>query len=66
MDAIQAGTRMKRRQPGRKGLAGSLVGGIAETPEMLDFCGQHGITSDIERVRIQHIDTASLKDEVPA
>jgi len=42
----------------RKALAGSLIGGIAETQEMLDFCGQHGITSDIELVRIQDINEA--------
>ncbi len=43
---------------GRKAVAGSLIGGIAETQEMLDFCGQHGITADIERIRIQDINTA--------
>jgi len=43
---------------GRKSVAGSLIGGIAETQEMLDFCGQHGITADIERIRIQDINTA--------
>ena len=42
----------------RKALAGSLIGGIAETQEMLDFCGEHGITSDIEMVRIQDINEA--------
>ena len=42
----------------RKTLAGSLIGGIAETQEMLDFCGQHGITSDIEVIRIQDINEA--------
>jgi uncharacterized zinc-type alcohol dehydrogenase-like protein len=42
----------------RKALAGSLIGGIAETQEMLDFCGQHGILSDIEMVRIQDINEA--------
>ena len=42
----------------RKALAGSLIGGIAETQEMLDFCGQHGITSDIEVIRIQDINEA--------
>lgn len=42
----------------RKALAGSLIGGIAETQEMLDFCGQHGITSDIEAIRIQDINEA--------
>ena len=42
----------------RKAVAGSLIGGIAETQEMLDFCGQHGITSDIEVIRIQEINEA--------
>lgn len=42
----------------RKALAGSLIGGIAETQAMLDFCGQHGITSDIELIRIQDINEA--------
>jgi uncharacterized zinc-type alcohol dehydrogenase-like protein len=42
----------------RKALAGSLIGGIAETQEMLDFCGQHGITSDIEVIRIQDVNAA--------
>jgi alcohol dehydrogenase (NADP+) len=42
----------------RRGLAGSLIGGIAETQEMLDFCGKHGITSDIEIIRMQDINDA--------
>jgi uncharacterized zinc-type alcohol dehydrogenase-like protein len=42
----------------RRRLAGSLIGGIAETQEMLDFCGEHGIVSDIEIIRIQDINTA--------
>ncbi len=42
----------------RRQLAGSLIGGIAETQEMLDFCGKHGITSDIEIIPIQQIDHA--------
>ena len=42
----------------RKSLAGSLIGGIAETQEMLDFCGQHGIHSDVEVIRIQDINEA--------
>jgi uncharacterized zinc-type alcohol dehydrogenase-like protein len=42
----------------RRGLAGSLIGGIAETQEMLDFCGEHGIHSDIETIRIQDINQA--------
>jgi len=43
---------------GRRSVAGSAIGGIAETQEMLDFCGEHGITSDIEMVNIQDINTA--------
>jgi uncharacterized zinc-type alcohol dehydrogenase-like protein len=53
---------MKRRQ-----FAGSLIGGIAETQEMLDFCSQHGITSDIEIIPIQQIEQAyerMLKSDV--
>jgi uncharacterized zinc-type alcohol dehydrogenase-like protein len=42
----------------RRSLAGSLIGGIKETQEMLDFCKQHGLTSDIEMIDIQDIDTA--------
>ena len=42
----------------RRQLAGSLIGGIAETQEMLDFCAQHGITSDIEMVDMSDIETA--------
>ena len=43
---------------GRRSLAGSGIGGIPETQEMLDFCGEHGITSDIELIRIQQINEA--------
>ena len=43
---------------GRKAIAGSLIGGIAETQEMLDFCAEKGIVSDIEMIRIQQIDEA--------
>jgi uncharacterized zinc-type alcohol dehydrogenase-like protein len=43
---------------GRRKLAGSLIGGIAETQEMLDFCGKHGITSDVEVIPIQKINEA--------
>lgn len=42
----------------RRALAGSLIGGIAETQEMLDFCRKHGLTSDIEMIPIQKIDEA--------
>lgn len=51
----------------RRRLAGSLIGGIAETQEMLDFCGQHGITSDIEIIPMQSINQAydrMLKSDV--
>jgi uncharacterized zinc-type alcohol dehydrogenase-like protein len=43
---------------GRRNLSGSLIGGLAETQEMLDFCGQHGITSDVEVISIQQINEA--------
>ena len=42
----------------RKSLSGSLIGGIKETQEMLDFCGQHNITSDVEIIPIQQINEA--------
>lgn len=42
----------------RKAVAGSLIGGIAETQAMLDFCGQHGITADVEIIPIQGINEA--------
>ncbi len=42
----------------RRTLAGSLIGGIAETQEVLDFCGEHGIVSDVEIIPIQKIDEA--------
>jgi len=43
---------------GRKSVAGSLIGGIAETQEMLDFCGEHNIVSDIEIIKMQDINEA--------
>ncbi|MCB9844456.1 MAG: NAD(P)-dependent alcohol dehydrogenase [Phycisphaeraceae bacterium] len=42
----------------RRVLTGSLIGGIAETQEMLDFCGEHNIACDIEMIRIQQINEA--------
>ncbi|PNS09072.1 NAD(P)-dependent alcohol dehydrogenase [Solilutibacter silvestris] len=42
----------------RRAIAGSLIGGIAETQEMLDFCAEHGIVSDIEMINAQQIDEA--------
>jgi uncharacterized zinc-type alcohol dehydrogenase-like protein len=52
---------------GRKSLSGSLIGGLAETQEMLDFCGEHNITSDIEMIRMDQINEAyerMLKSDV--
>ena len=52
---------------GRKKVAGSLIGGIAETQEMLDFCGKHNIVSDIEIIKMQDINEAyerMLKSDV--
>ena len=52
---------------GRKSVAGSIIGGIAETQELLDFCGKHNITSDVEVIGIQDINRAyerMLKSDV--
>ena len=52
---------------GRKSVAGSLIGGIKETQEMLDFCGEHNILPEIEMINIQDINEAyerMLKSEV--
>ncbi|AWH75190.1 hydroxyacid dehydrogenase [Dokdonia sp. Dokd-P16] len=43
---------------GRKSVAGSLIGGIKETQEMLDFCGKHNIVSDIEMIDMKNINEA--------
>jgi uncharacterized zinc-type alcohol dehydrogenase-like protein len=43
---------------GRKTIAGSLIGGIAETQEMVDFCAEHGIEADIELIRADQINEA--------
>ncbi|CCG88751.1 NAD(P)-dependent alcohol dehydrogenase [Erwinia piriflorinigrans] len=51
----------------RRSVAGSLIGGIKETQEMLDFCGKHNITSDIEMIKIDQINDAyerMLKSDV--
>ncbi|MFG3695072.1 NAD(P)-dependent alcohol dehydrogenase [Stutzerimonas stutzeri] len=51
----------------RRRIAGSLIGGIEETQEMLDFCAEHGIVSDIEMINIQDINNAyerMLKSDV--
>ncbi|HDR2890732.1 TPA: NAD(P)-dependent alcohol dehydrogenase [Enterobacter asburiae] len=52
---------------GRKSVAGSCIGGIAETQEMLDFCGKHGITADVEVIKMDEINDAferMLKSDV--
>lgn len=52
---------------GRKSVAGSVIGGIAETQEMLDFCGEHNIVSEIEIIKMHDINTAyerMLKSDV--
>jgi uncharacterized zinc-type alcohol dehydrogenase-like protein len=51
----------------RRAIAGSLIGGIPETQEMLDFCAKHGITSDVEMIKMQDIEAAyarMLKSDV--
>jgi uncharacterized zinc-type alcohol dehydrogenase-like protein len=42
----------------RRSLAGSMIGGIKETQEMLDFCGAHDIAADIELIPIQEVNEA--------
>lgn len=52
---------------GRKSVAGSVIGGIAETQELLDFCGEHNIVSEIEMIKMQEINEAyerMLKSDV--
>jgi len=43
---------------GRRSLSGSIIGGIAETQEMLDFCGKNNITADVEIIPIQKVNEA--------
>ena len=43
---------------GRRNLSGSIIGGIAETQEMLNFCGEHDITADVEVISIQNVNEA--------
>jgi len=43
---------------GRKSLVGSLIGGLPETQEMLDYCGEHDIVSEVEVIDIKYIETA--------
>ena len=52
---------------GRKSIAGSVIGGIQETQELLDFCGEHNIVSDVEIIDMQNINEAyerMLKSDV--
>ena len=52
---------------GRKSIAGSLIGGIAETQEMLDFCAEHGIVAEIEMIAAREIEPSyerMLKSDV--
>jgi len=52
---------------GRKKIAGSLIGGIGATQEMLDFCGQHNVVADVETIGVQQINGAYerlLKNDV--
>jgi uncharacterized zinc-type alcohol dehydrogenase-like protein len=62
------GSRSKRNSNSNsRQLAGSLIGGIAETQEMLDFCAERGITCDIELIAIDQINKAyerMLKSDV--
>lgn len=44
--------------PARRSISGSMIGSIKETQEMLDFCGEHNIVSEIETIRIQQINEA--------
>jgi uncharacterized zinc-type alcohol dehydrogenase-like protein len=51
----------------RRSLAGSMIGGIRETQEMLDFCAEHGVASDVEVISIDKINEAyerMLKSDV--
>ncbi len=72
MCIVGAVTEMNGFQPGplmagRKSIVGSLIGGIKETQDMLDFCGKHNITSDVEVISIQEVNTAydrMLKSDV--
>ena len=52
---------------GRRSLAGSLIGGIKETQEMLDYCAEHNITSDVEVIDMKDVNEAyerMLKNDV--
>jgi len=62
-EAVAAGVLIRKRRR----LAGSMIGGIAQTQEMLDFCAEHGVASDIELIRMDQINEAyerMLKSDV--
>jgi uncharacterized zinc-type alcohol dehydrogenase-like protein len=42
----------------RRSISGSIIGGLAETQEMLDFCSKHNITADVEVIPIQRVNEA--------
>jgi uncharacterized zinc-type alcohol dehydrogenase-like protein len=52
--ALDAGWLVQKR----RSVAGSMAGGMKELQEMMDFCGQHGITSDVEVIQADYIQTA--------
>jgi len=54
LKAVSSGLLVRRR----KSIAGSLIGGIQETQEMLDFCGEHNILPEVEMINIQDINEA--------
>lgn len=56
--AIEPALNTLTMMPGRKTLATSNIGGIAETQDMLDFCAAHGITCDVEMIRMDEINKA--------
>jgi uncharacterized zinc-type alcohol dehydrogenase-like protein len=52
--AVNAGTLLGQR----RSLAGSMIGGMAELQEMINFCGQHNIVSDVEVIKADYINKA--------
>ena len=52
--SINAGTLLGQR----RSLSGSMIGGMAELQQMLDFCGKHNIVSDVEVIKADYINTA--------
>ncbi|GLB50434.1 NAD(P)-dependent alcohol dehydrogenase [Neptunitalea lumnitzerae] len=54
LDSMHAGLIVSKR----KNIAGSMIGGIKETQEMLDFCGEHNVVSDVEMIDMQNINDA--------